>query len=269
MKASHQSVIALLAALLVCALPRAEVFPASGADDPSGARGEKGIQPEMYVVDTRGSTGRAPDRLYRAPVANFTQQALIGATNHRLFAIDFSADVTVLYGAVSATASVNASTFGTINLATGAYTPIGPLGLTGGDVGEGIRPSVRGRTLVELRLCDDLAGRLVGQPNRHPDCRASRQCARQETTTAADEFDLADPRLDHQRVTRTPIPRCAECGELEIEVLLDLGNGRRFLHGRVGGEPPYFEHFERVERLARRRVVRDRRADFRDASRKG
>src|SRR5688572_4156341 len=90
---------------------------------------------EVFVVDTRGSAGRAPDTLYRAPIADFFQQTLVGATNPRVSGIDFSPDTTVLHAAVSTTASANPGTFGSINPATGGYTPIGPLALIEGDVG--------------------------------------------------------------------------------------------------------------------------------------
>lgn len=125
------SAMLALATLLSAAVPLAGAQPASApVVEAKGAS-----FPSLFVVDTRGSAGRAPDTLYRAPVTNFFDQTLVGATNPRVFAIDTSVDASVLYGAVSITSPANTGTFGTIDPSTGAYTPIGPLNLVAGDVG--------------------------------------------------------------------------------------------------------------------------------------
>ena len=93
-----------------------------------------------FTLDVRGQAGVRPaNTLYTFTLNNFPVQAPVGAVAATgVFAVDFNPTGTILYG-VTGTTGVPASTFGTINTATGAFTAIAPLtGVVAGESATGL-----------------------------------------------------------------------------------------------------------------------------------
>ena len=79
-----------------------------------------------FTLDIRGDAGagRAQNTLYSFVLNNFAGQTPVAVTNPSVFALDFDPTGTTLYAIPSSTAAANPNTLGTINTATGAFTPI-------------------------------------------------------------------------------------------------------------------------------------------------
>jgi hypothetical protein len=81
-------------------------------------------QPTVFAIDVRNGT---PSSLYTWPVtATSAAQATVVTTMAGFdgFAMDFNPTATTLFGITNAAATPNPNTFGTIDLATGNFTPI-------------------------------------------------------------------------------------------------------------------------------------------------
>ncbi len=95
-----------------------------------------------FALDVGGQAGqptRLPNSLYTFTIGSFGTQSLVGTTQEKLYALDFSPDGTTLYGATRSSAVPNPSALGTVDKSTGAFTLIGPLtGLTSGDSATGL-----------------------------------------------------------------------------------------------------------------------------------
>lgn len=92
-----------------------------------------------FTLDVRGQAPRLPNTLYSFVLNAFATQTTIGVSNPQIFAMDFNAAGTTLFGVTGAAAAPNPSTLGTINTTTGAFTVIGAVtGLTAGDSATGL-----------------------------------------------------------------------------------------------------------------------------------
>ncbi|MCX7563123.1 hypothetical protein [Denitratimonas sp. CY0512] len=93
-----------------------------------------------YTLDMRGQAPRPANTLYSFTLSDFSTQTPIGQTQQpSLFALDFSADATTLYGISGSAADINPSTLFTIDPTTGAATIVAGLsGLAAGDSATGL-----------------------------------------------------------------------------------------------------------------------------------
>lgn len=94
------------------------------------------------TIDIRGQAGvptRLANSLYDFTLNGFATQNLRGVTNPQVFALDFNAAGTTLFGVTGSAAAPNPLTLGTVNTTTGAFTPIAAVtGLTVGDSPSGL-----------------------------------------------------------------------------------------------------------------------------------
>lgn len=92
-----------------------------------------------FTLDIRGQAPRLPNTLYSFVLNAFATQTARGVSNPSIFAMDFNAAGTTLFGVTGSTAASNPSTLGTINTTTGAFTVVAALsGLTAGDSATGL-----------------------------------------------------------------------------------------------------------------------------------
>jgi hypothetical protein len=92
-----------------------------------------------FTIDIRGQAPRPANTLYSFILNAFSTQTTIGLTNPQVFAMDFNAAATTLFGVTGSAAAPNPSTLGTISTTTGAFTPIAAVtGLTAGDGASGL-----------------------------------------------------------------------------------------------------------------------------------
>ncbi len=115
-----------------------------------------------FTVDVRGQAPRVVNTLYSFPLNAFATQTPIGVSNPQIFAMDFNAAGTTLFGVTGAGAAVNPGTLGTISTTTGAFTPIAPVtGLTAGDSATGLTISgITGAALLSAVGGTPVASRL-------------------------------------------------------------------------------------------------------------
>lgn len=91
-----------------------------------------------FTIDIRGQAPRLANTLYSFTLNNFPTQTTRGVTASSVFGVDFNPAGTTLYG-VTGSAGVPASTLGTINTTTGAFTAISALsGLGAGENATGL-----------------------------------------------------------------------------------------------------------------------------------